>query len=710
MPAKLSKTRVWHYLHERLFPSRVTAMMHMLTLLLTLGLGAWLTASELAKTYKKANTLGSIIGIVKTRAALPIDTQTRPTSVTNDPFTEQLGETRAASARDSVPTILARTKRSASHAVFDETADGAICQEPDGAICQEPGGDATRNLGELKVLAPLIGQLQVHALMCDESLPAELRQEDASNHANAEAPPPPSRQQQVEVVVVSDEEEQLAAHHDPCPRAPRHWFREGNIVWVYPGKDVGPFQGEIVTVGSPSAPGATGGEFVEVEYYIGRNAYGRSVGPNGQRTWRQGREREVFIERRPQGKPWRKVYHHHDQFHGNPNPNPSQTGEANVLAPLMWGDLSHNVLAPFTRSMADATEERVFAADDRHAQELADLLSRQFAEKAQLIEDGARHRLMHLPTCHRETVRQLEMQQRNERALIILPNMRVRCEDHPYEDLPETSRVTDALVKRENLAELRASTPPQLVQGPDGVYHMQMPEHMLALMQAVTRQEVQEVARGERQPRLSDSGAQAAMQGADIPESAELSDNGATAGVQRTLQGAIPGTRRVDTTGGFKIGNNTTLPANYTYLCAFWRIGADGHRRAKIERRYHMPTALCTIGSEPQDVYMHNERYTFDSENGRVNFGADGTAVKLFMSPNGLGWYKTEPITEPEVLRTLLQSTNEQPVMNVPQAMARGSDATHQPDEDKTRGTNGQSTVSTLQGAAHGAIATPSRQ
>ena len=88
-------------------------------------------------------------------------------------------------------------------------------------------------------------------------------------------------------------------------------------------------------------------------------------------------------------------------------------------------------------------------------------------------------------------------------------------------------------------------------------------------MQAVTRQEVQEVAKGKRQPRLSDSGAQAAMRGADIPESAELSDNGATAGVQRTLQGAIPGTRKVDTTGGFKIGNNTTLPATYTYLCAF---------------------------------------------------------------------------------------------------------------------------------------------
>ena len=64
--------------------------MHMLTLLLTLGLGAWLTASGLAKTYKKvnrANTLGSVIGTVKTRAALPIDTQTRLASVANGPFT-----------------------------------------------------------------------------------------------------------------------------------------------------------------------------------------------------------------------------------------------------------------------------------------------------------------------------------------------------------------------------------------------------------------------------------------------------------------------------------------------------------------------------------------------------------------------------------------------------------------------------------------------
>ena len=151
-----------------------------------------------------------------------------------------------------------------------------------------------------------------------------------------------------------------------------------------------------------------------------------------------------------------------------------------------------------------------------------------------------------------------------------------------------------------------------------------------------------------------------------------------------------------------------------------WRIGADGQRRAKIERRYHMPTALCTIGSEPEDVYMHNERYTFDSENGRVNFGADGTAVKLFMSPNGLGWYKTEPITEPGVLRMLLQGTNEQPVMNVPRAVACGADATHQPDEDEApypsrqrvllRGADEQPTMSTPQIAAHGANATPSRQ
>ena len=150
-----------------------------------------------------------------------------------------------------------------------------------------------------------------------------------------------------------------------------------------------------------------------------------------------------------------------------------------------------------------------------------------------------------------------------------------------------------------------------------------------------------------------------------------------------------------------------------------YRNGWAAARQDRTQVR-HMPTALCTIGSEPEDVYMHNERYTFDIENGRVNFGADGTAVKLFMSPNGLGWYKTEPITEPGVLRMLLQGTNEQPVMNVPQAVARGADATHQPDDDEApypsrqrallRGADEQPTMSTPQIAAHGANATPSRQ
>ena len=162
----------------------------------------------------------------------------------------------------------------------------------------------------------------------------------------------------------------------------------------------------------------------------------------------------------------------------------------------------------------------------------------------------------------------------------------------------------------------------------------------------------------------------ALLQGVNVPENAELSDNGATAGVQRTMMGVIPGTHRVDESGGFKVGDDSTLASQDTYLCAYYRIGADGNKRAILERRHHIPTSLCTIGSEPEDVYKRGERYVFDATNGRVNYDKHDKPVKLFMSSNGLGWYQNEPIKDPQVLRALLTGAQVNPTMSVPPVVA----------------------------------------
>lgn len=53
-------------------------------------------------------------------------------------------------------------------------------------------------------------------------------------------------------------------------------------------------------------------------------------------------------------------------------------------------------------------------------------------------------------------------------------------------------------------------------------------------------------------------------------------------------------------------------------------------------------------------------------QSGRVNYDKEAHAVALHMSPNGLGWYQTEPITEPAVLRTLLVAAKAEVIVPIP--------------------------------------------
>ena len=73
-----------------------------------------------------------------------------------------------------------------------------------------------------------------------------------------------------------------------------------------------------------------------------------------------------------------------------------------------------------------------------------------------------------------------------------------------------------------------------------------------------------------------------------------------------------------------------------------------------------MPGALCNMGSEPEDVYLYNQAYWFGADTCRRVFIRNDPSVpaspdctlqgSLLMSPNRLGWYHMEKITDPAVI------------------------------------------------------------
>ena len=150
-----------------------------------------------------------------------------------------------------------------------------------------------------------------------------------------------------------------------------------------------------------------------------------------------------------------------------------------------------------------------------------------------------------------------------------------------------------------------------------------------------------------------------------IPEAAELSDNGATSCIAKTTLGLIPGTEMANTSGGFAVGDNSTMEASVTNLHAYYRCGLNGAKVPVLRRKHMLPTALCNIGSEGEDVKKHKQKYVFD-DGGRSMFftppaGGSMVEVKLHMSKNQLGWYWMEEIKDPTVIRELLAGAQVQP-------------------------------------------------
>ena len=183
----------------------------------------------------------------------------------------------------------------------------------------------------------------------------------------------------------------------------------------------------------------------------------------------------------------------------------------------------------------------------------------------------------------------------------------------------------------------------------------------------ITAEEIKLVQAGKMQPRLGTAGMRvivdenellAALPSNAIPERAELSDNGASTGVAKTLLGVIPGTKR-SATSNFAVANDKTIGSTVTHYHAYYRCGVDG-KIPTLRRKHYLPEALCNIGSEGEDVYCAKQGYWFDAPVGRVVFDAlkpgetERKQVKLHMSPNNLGWYWMEAITDAAVIRQLL--------------------------------------------------------
>ena len=109
----------------------------------------------------------------------------------------------------------------------------------------------------------------------------------------------------------------------------------------------------------------------------------------------------------------------------------------------------------------------------------------------------------------------------------------------------------------------------------------------------VTAEEIKMVQAGKMQPRLGTTGMRvivdetellAALPSNVIPKRAELSDNGASTGVAKTLLGMIPGTKRA-ASSSFAVADDKTIGSTVTHLYATegrWHGYLDTGRRELV--------------------------------------------------------------------------------------------------------------------------------
>ena len=157
-----------------------------------------------------------------------------------------------------------------------------------------------------------------------------------------------------------------------------------------------------------------------------------------------------------------------------------------------------------------------------------------------------------------------------------------------------------------------------------------------------------------------------------VPKNAILFDNGATVNCAKTDMGRLLGSfeSNGDGNSGISVGDeSSTLESQGSYLHALNIIDADGNSVSVLCRMEDTPKAICSIFSEPEEVYKRGGKFTFTNE-GRIWVLAGGKTMRLQMTANHLAWAKFSPVTDSAQVRELLCENNAKLIMNVRRAIA----------------------------------------
>ena len=162
-----------------------------------------------------------------------------------------------------------------------------------------------------------------------------------------------------------------------------------------------------------------------------------------------------------------------------------------------------------------------------------------------------------------------------------------------------------------------------------------------------------------------------------VPKNAILFDNGATVCCAKTDMGRLIGSfeSNGEGGGGISVGDeSSTLESQGSYLHAINITDADGNTVSVLLRMEDTPKAICSIFSEPEEVYKRGGKFNFTDE-GRIWVLAGGKTMRLHMTANHLAWAKFSPVTDSAQVRKLLCESNAKLVMNVRRAItAAGSE------------------------------------
>ena len=144
-----------------------------------------------------------------------------------------------------------------------------------------------------------------------------------------------------------------------------------------------------------------------------------------------------------------------------------------------------------------------------------------------------------------------------------------------------------------------------------------------------------------------------------IPAGAVLCDSGATIDCSKSGLGKIPGTFVENSGGDLKLGDSdASLCSLGTNLHALRRIGANGNSDVGIYRMHATPNGIADIISESEEVNKRKSSIIWHpNQPRRIISGLsedDNCVLEMTMAPNGLGWLRIEPITDPVLIKSLL--------------------------------------------------------